>query len=388
MWSPARLLLASSPSSAQSCSFSHELARRAQAEGLRVAVVGADVPVSGAQSLVASAVGTPLALVGADPLVDEAWRGLPGLGDLAALIAADEALRDPSVDLVILDAGDFARCRTLISLPDTALRLLDSLLTARYAMHRRAVAPGQAPQAPEPFDTASDARAVAVRLSALVHGEGTCVRIGLDLGDSAPGGLPAPSAVAEQASACRLLGVNVDGVSLGGVASAKDGHKAGKDGREAGKASKSGKAGTAWIAAFATLAPEVPAWSSRRSPGRAAPKGRSVAGPFDVRGAAVLESSLVIGSDDEGFTARVLLPLAGSERLRVGRQGQWLVLDDSQVVRWLELPSMLQRCSAVDAWWEGPMLAVLAIRWSPDDTRWPQSLTPAAAGASQEEGAP
>ena len=85
---------------------------------------------------------------------------------------------------------------------------------------------------------------------------------------------------------------------------------------------------------------------------------------------AVSEASLCVTAVGDEFALDVRLPEGAISQARAGRQGNDLVIDFTGVRRWLQLPPVLRRCTAVDA----RRTAVgMSLRFVPDPAQWPRA---------------
>ncbi len=353
-----RLLLASGASARDSAAFAKAVEVSARGEGLRCTRIRRGAGLDEAQELVAATVGLPLGLLGADPLVREAWSALPGLRPLGSLLAAHTSLSESSDDLVVVDAGDLDECLALVALPDLGLRLLDSAMTPRLAMARR-------PEV-DVFDQLSVMRARLASMARMLASDDTAVRIALGSCGIAPG------EVAGSVAALRLHGVHVDGVTFASAAGKTDKTgKTGKTGKSAGKKAKTRMRAHARDLGRAVF--PAATWGSKAGRWRARPKGRSVLGPFESGPAGGLTpDSIGLIPDNEGYTQVIALPEPLLELIEVGRQGTSLVLRWRDQIRWLELPSVLVRCLPRGASIAG---GVLLLRWQPDPQTWREGMS-------------
>lgn len=341
----SRLILVTGSGGSGVSTLAAATAEAARAEGLTVREVSAGTRGPGrpdVAAVVATALGGPFAALGADPVVPEAWTGLPEVRLVSALGTAAEATAE--VDLVVVDAGPIAAAIDLVGLPDALVRVLDAALTPRLAMAR--AADGSAVT----FESLSAARAQAVRLRHVLQRPSTTVRlvVGPDPG--------APGHVRQAIGAFALLGTGVDGVIVNRFPRKSDVGPAGA------------RAVAADVLADVTSAAEgVEVWKST-SRVRAIPAGRSVLGPLGR--IAVLDADQVtvhVGDED----LHLDLPLSGQARAeaRVGIEGDRLVVAFDGCLRWLDLPPVLRRCQPLRAerTREG-----LRITFTPDPATWMQ----------------
>lgn len=351
MSSRARLILLSGVGGAGTSTVAAATLAALADEGLH----GVAVDASGAAALepavlerLTSTVGRVFAEVGGDPVVTQAWAGLPGLRPLGALAQAVTALTDAEADAVVLDCGPLERARELVDLPGVLLRLLDAALTPRVAMWR-SPADGSAP-APTVFEALSAARADVGRLQQALTHPRTTMRLVTT---------PDTSSVDRTARAVAvfsLLGVAVDGVIMNRFPRSSD---------EMLREAKT-VAATA-LARMQEQAGGVEVWKST-SRVRPAPKGRSVMGPLGaVRVLDADQLTVTVGDEEFGLD----LPLAGPARMdaEVGVQGDSLVVRFGDVYRWLDLPPVLRRCRPLHA---TRTEAGLRVSFAPEPSLWRQ----------------
>lgn len=309
-------------------------------DGLRPVDVDVDVDATTVSSLTA-ALGLAFGELGADPLAPADWVGVPGLSELSVLGAAVRALDD--VDAVVVDAGDFTRVRTLVEAPLAVVRLLDSVLTPRLAMQRTAAGD------PALFDAFSLARLDALRLTQVLRRPDTTVRLITGIDDSGC------ARTLATAAALSVLGVTVDGIAATDVPRASDG--ASKSARRAAEA------------ALARLAVDgIAVWSAGRRC-RPAPKGRSPFAGLDAL-PALDDARLEVVAGEEEFTLDLPLAHAARSDVRVGVQGDRLVVDAVGARRWIDLPSVLRRCLPVHA---VRTPTGLRLEFVPDPATWRQA---------------
>lgn len=335
MSSRARLILLSGVGGSGTTTIAHATVAALAGEGLRPVLVDASGPASpdggepAVLAAIAGSVGRAFADLGADPLLPEEWFALPGVALLGALEQMRQAVADPTVDVVVVDAGNHVRARELVDLPASLGRLLDSALTPRLAMWRSAGS-ASSDGAGTLFESMSTVRADVQRLRSLLAHPSTTMRLVTR---------PEVDAVHRTARALAvfaLLGVAVDGVVLNRFP--RKSEEWPKDVRADARAAEQ---------LMSDLADGVPVWTST-SAIRPVPKDRSAMGPLGrVR---VLDAEqLTVQVDDEAFA--LVLPLAGPAHAEavVGRQGDRLVVAFDGCLRWLDLPPVLRRCRATHA---------------------------------------
>ena len=335
MSSRARLILLSGVGGAGTTTIAHATVAALAGEGLRPVLVdasGTAAPAGGEPvvlAAIAGGVGRAFADLGADPLLPEEWSGLPGVALLGALEQVRQAVADPTVDVVVVDAGSHARARELVDLPASLGAASRFGPDARLAMWRSAGSDGSTP-APTVFESLSTARADV----------GACGAGGSPPADhDAAGDHPRHRhrrRTARAVAVFSLLGVAVDGVVLNRFP--RKSEEWPKDVRADARAAEQ---------LMSDLADDVPVWTST-SAIRPVPKDRSAMGPLGrVR---VLDAEqLTVQVDDEAFA--LVLPLAGPAHAEavVGRHGDRLVVAFDGSLRWLDLPPVLRRCRATHA---------------------------------------
>lgn len=370
MGMPGRVLLIAGQGGAGTTSLARSTVDAIQADGVTVARIdasgaSAQAPDAALVAPMSATLGRLWQEAGADPVVPEAWCGLPGVGLVEAWLQIAGARQE--AEAVVVDAGSLVRARDLCALPRTLVHLLDSAMTPRMAMWRSASGAGGL------FESLSDLR-VAVRawLAILEDDETSARLVARPAEDSAV-------RVLEAAAQLAMLGVDVDGIVVNRVPR--------KDARSEGER----------VARAAALAAQecliegsdgVPVWRATARAGarprvRPAPKGSApLARLAESAVPATRASTMVLSSDDDGY--RLALPLRGHGRrhARVGVQGDRLVVSLDGLHAWHELPSVLHRCEPVRA---VRTPAGLTIHWSPDADVWPQARP--AAGSEREAGA-
>ena len=345
----SRLILIAGADATGASALAHRTLEAAGDEGLRAVLVDGtrpylddddDAGTSTVDSLTA-ALTRVLGEAGADPIAAADWVGLPSISALATLSAAVDALDE--ADVVVVDAGGLAQVRVLVETPVAVVRLLDSVLTPRLAMHRTSAGESVL------FDAFSSARVDALRLVHALRRPDATVRLVT----------PAVEAVAhatqEALAVLALLGVAVDGIAVTGMPRSGDG--ASKQARRHAQA-----------LVDALEVDGVTVWSAGRR-GRPAPKGRS---PVAVLGAVpgLDDARLHVEVGDEELTVDIPLAHAARADVRVGLQGERLVVESARVRRWLDLPSVLRRCVAVRAERTSTGLRVVFV---PDPATWRQT---------------
>lgn len=337
-----RIILLAGNGGAGTSTMVRATAEAAAAPGVSVRVIDAAdpglLPSAQLRELVSATIGSMAVQAGAERLIPQAWESLAGARHLAAL----DGIRRASIedDLVVVDAGSLVSLRDLLNLPGVLLRLLDASLTPRTAMAR--TADGAL------FDALSEARLQVLHLGSLLGSSDTTVRLVARSTDDAI------AQVAKAAASAGLLGVAVDGVVLPRFPRRKDGAPDAVR-RQAQRAES---------ALRQTMAP-VPVWRSFTRP-RPAPKGSSVLDRLAV-------DTVLVPADEPtpaggGFRWDLSMPPVLRDRVRVGVQAGSLVLETDGVHRWVELPSVLRRCSAVD--WERTEAGIVT-HWIPDAAVWP-----------------
>ncbi len=369
MRTSGRVVLVAGQGGAGATSLARTTADAVRAEGFTVLEVdasGATVarPDASVVSLTGATFGRLWQEAGADPVVPEAWSGLPDVGLVDAWIRITQARQQS--DVVVVDAGPLARVRDLCVLPGTLAHLLDAAMTPRMAMWRSVSGAGGL------FESLSDLRmGVRAWLDVLQH-DATSVRL------VARPERDCVDEVLGSSAVLSMLGVDVDGIVVNRVprkgAGGTDGHAARAEGR-------------ATVAALTEGSDGVPVWRATSRPDarpsvRPVPKGSSpVALLTDAAVPATRARSMGLSADDDGY--RLAIPLRGEarRRARVGVQDDRLVVSLDGVHAWHELPSLLRRCEPLGA---ARTATGVTIRWSPDAGVWPHR--PAAERVVGEEG--
>jgi arsenite/tail-anchored protein-transporting ATPase len=338
-----RLILLSGVGGAGTSTLARATASALEAEGLQVALVdgsGDADPADAAVDAVASAVGSLFAELGGDALLPEAWTGVVGMSHLSTLARAAAHLAD--ADVVVVDAGPFARLRELVELPSVLVRLLDAALTPRMAMWRSTRGDDVA------FTSLSTARTAAVRLQQLLQRPTTTARlVTVPWPDAASRTLRALAAIS-------MLGVGVDGVIVNRFPRASD-----------GAAKSEVRAAAEILAGLERDADGVATWKST-SRVRAVPKGRSALGPL-ARVQVLDAEQLTVQLGEDAFHLDLALARSALADVRVGVQDGRLVVALGSVMRWIDLPPVLRRCHATDA-----MRTATGLRMTfvPDPSVW------------------
>ena len=257
----------------------------------------------------------------------------------AALAAVADALADPLTDLVVVDTGDQYVGRALLAHPAAIVAALEALLGPDLAMRS-----SDAPDADFPRLTA--ARDVAASQCGLLTGSHAVWRLVVaSTGESV-------RAAQDALTALVLLGARVDGVVLDGYPRKQD--PSGQR-RQADAASEvlAQTAGTA-------------VWRGG-SGRRARPKG----GPVTVSPGPVAELVPAEPTGDRvAWEWRIEMPDSMVSSVRVGVDGDQLVLATGATYRWLSLPAVLRRTIASEAV-RGQ--AGLTVRFLPDPDTWPSA---------------
>lgn len=284
--------------------------------------------------------------LGGDPLLPEAWMSLAGVRHLATLARVVDLLDEPEVDAVVVDCGDLQRARELLELPAILLRLLDATMTPRLAMRRSA----EPLPAASLFEALSTGRSAVQRMQYALTDPATTMRLVT---------LARPEAVVRTARAMSmfaLMGIHVDGLIANRYPRASEGWAQVHLDRHADA-----------LRLLVSEADGVPAWKSTARV-RVSPKGTSALGPLGRVRVLDADKLTVLGGDAD-FSLE--LPLAGAARAEatVGVVDGHLVVALDDLIRWLPLPPVLQRCVAEYAVRtdEG-----LRIRFIPDPELWRQ----------------
>lgn len=340
----SRVILLAGLDAADTADFAAATAEAVEATGMSVRVLHAGdasrIPATGIATMVGATLGAVGAEIGADPLIPEAWAGLPSVRILTVLDEIRRTRQEGHVTVV--DVGSLSDLRDLLNVPQVLQRVLDASLTPRTAMRRSGA--GEA----ELFDVLSEARLQVLGMTGVLASAQTSVRL---VGRPTMAGI---ELLASGAGEVLLSGVQVDGIVLHPFSRKQDG-AAKRDRRSAQRA----------LRALRVLVPGMPVWRSGRRV-RPVPAGCVVT---DVLPA---ESRPAAGGrpipDGQGFTWDLTLPDPIRDVCRVGVQGGSLVVEYSGIRRWLELPSVLQRCVPV----EGHRTAAgIRLIWAPDQDVWP-----------------
>lgn len=317
-------------------------------EGSSVDIVDASTGAHGTTGWDAAAALLPVwetvaAEVGADPLVGEAWSGLPGIDHVSAWqrIAASGAHHD----VVVVAGGTHSRTRELVGAPRALLRLLDAVLTPRTAMWRSRSGAGV-------FDEVSRVRAEVCRWVRIVEDEASTARL------LCRPELAEVDRMLDAAAHLRLQGLAVEGMAVTHYPRGKE-------------------PWPDWVRASARSAlarveennEGAVVWRST-SRLRPVPKGRKPASIWFAGGerGAVIDADLQPEEGEGGFDLAVRLPARVSRNADLGTTSSHLVIAFDGAYRWLELPGVLQRCTLesarrVNGGWR--------LRWVPDPGLWP-----------------
>jgi len=263
-------------------------------------------------------------LPGADELPWEVWTSLPGIRDLSLILRmVDEVSHGHAV---VVDAGSLDEAVRLASLPGSALRVLDALMTPDLAMHRTPAGAG-------PFEALSSLRSAVARAARVLRDPSTVMRLATD-GDPA-----SVEALRSADAALGAQGIGVDGI----VVMRRKGERADAD------------------AVVARLLPMgVAAWSTGRRV-RPAPSGRLVSEVLS-RPRGLRADQLEVIHEGE-----LMVAVVPCEADRVGIDGDDLVIEVSGSMRWIPLPAALTRCSVVSA---RRMRGTVEVSFRPDESRW------------------
>lgn len=356
MDTPGRVILVAGQGGAGTSSLARSLSDAIRAEG----VEAVDVDASGARAAdpdpsVARWLGSTLGLLlqeaGADPVVPEAWSGLPDVGIVDAWRSIVQARQES--DAVVVDAGPLSRVRDLCVLPGSLAHLLDAAMTPRTAMWRSSSGGGGL------FESLSDLR-VAVRawLGVLQHDD-TSVRLV---------GRPERASVEDllrSSALLSMLGVEVEGIVVNRVP---------RKARKGAEARAARDEARATITALQEGSDGVPVWRSTESsdsPVRVRPTPKGTTALARLSGTAVPATrsrTMELSSDDDGYLLAVPMRTAARRHARVGVQDDRLVVSLDGVNAWHEMPSLLRRCDPVRA---VRTATGVTIRWSPDANVWP-----------------
>lgn len=373
MRTPGRVILVAGQGGAGTTSLARSAVDSIRSEGVDVQAIDA----SGAQAVepdpsitgwLGSTLGRLWQEAGADPVVPEAWSGLPDVGIVDAWRRIVQARQE--CDAVVVDAGSLSRVRDLCVLPGSLAHLLDAALTPRMAMWRSVSGAGGL------FESLSDLRVAARTWLGVLQHDDTSLRLV---------GRPDRDAVDDLLRASALmsmLGVDVDGIVVNRVPR-KD--RKGPDARAMRTAA------LATVAALEEGGDGVCVWRATASADdlpvvRPAPKGTSVLARLSEGAVPPARSrTMALSSDDDGYLLAVPLRQAARRGAQVGVQDGRIVLRLDGVHAWHELPSVLHRCEAVRA--ERTSEAIV-IRWSPDVDVWPRGPADASEAGASEAGAP
>jgi hypothetical protein len=313
--------------------------------GMTAVLVDARQPADAESAAGLAAAGRLLVELGSDGLSAEEWSALAGFGELAALERARRAM--PEADIVVVDAGDLARLRDIVRAPHSLVRLLDATLTPRLAMWRTPEdLVDDADIAREPvFDALSRARADAARLARLLESSDTSARIVVGTEE-----LDVQEARRHWAL-LSMLGLRVDGIAIHPY--------------PAKKQARARKEADRVRARLARDVAPTAVWSGgpRIDACRPSPKGSTVA-EGQASAAVLRESTLVI----DGFDVQIPLVGAARSAALVGVQGPDLVVGLDGCLRWVPLPSVLQRCRPADA---VRTATGVTVAFGPDPRVWP-----------------
>ena len=265
-----------------------------------------------------------------------------GLSDgrrAAALAHVLAAAADPAVDLVVVDAGDQRSARDLAAHPGAVGALL-------AAMQGPALAMGSSDDAGGAFDRLTAARSVVERAIDALTGPATVWRVAVP-----PRATSVPD-VWRAFAALVVLGARIDGLVL--------------DEYPRKSAAADVRADAAAAQAELELGTAVRVWRGGADR-RAVPKDAPVAGPAGPVAMLVPRDPL---GDDQSWEWALALPRPVIGRVRVGVADERLVLESDGAYGWLDLPPVLRRTHAVEAFRDS---GGLLVRFRPDPAVWPSS---------------
>lgn len=347
----SRVIVVSGDGGAGATTFARRTADEMRELGLSVSEVDASGDgVSDPSPAVLSALQGTLGLLwreaGADAVLREEWDGLVGISILDAWHRISVSRR--TADAVVIDAGPLARLRDLAATPGILLRLIDAAMTPRSAMWR------VSSDEPGVFESLSALRMSAREWGAILQSPLTSARL---LGRPDAAAIPRLLRVREQVT---LMGLLVDGIVVSLVPGKGDRRR--KPERRSAMTVRM---------EYRTRVPAVPVWHSTRRVA-VTPQGASVVDVLvDPRIGTPRASTLVVEEDAGGYTLQVPLRDVSGD-VRVGVQGDSLVLALDRVHAWHELPSVLARCEPVRA---HRTADGLAVRWEPVRDLWTSSLS-------------
>lgn len=360
MDTPGRVILVAGQGGAGTSSLVRSTVDGIRAEGVEAVALdasGAQVPDPdpSVATWLGSTLGRLLQEAGADPVVPEAWSGLPDVGIVDAWRRIVQARQE--CDAVVVDAGSLARVRDLCALPGSLAHLLDAAMTPRTAMWRSSSGGGGL------FESLSDLRLAVRAWLGVLHHDDTSVRLV---------GRPERASVDDllrSSALLSMLGVEVEGIVVNRVPR-KD--RKGADARAARDEAR------ATVSALQEGSDGVAVWrssASSDSPPRVRPAPKGMTALARLSGASVPATrsrTMELSSDDDGYLLAVPLRSAARRDARVGVQDDRLVVSLGGVNAWHDMPSLLRRCEPVRA---VRTATGLSIRWSPDAAVWPRGAS-------------
>jgi arsenite-transporting ATPase len=271
----------------------------------------------------------------------EWWGDLSPLRHLAAwrrILAVSAA----PVDAVVVDAGELHRAVALVDAPQSMARVLDSLLTPDLASRSAEEDPESA------YARLSAARDTLADAARLLVDDRTSMRLVAEAREHSV------DAVLRAAGILAMLGVDVDGIIVNRCLRKSD-----------DASSTALRLQRELMAAVQARADGPLVWKSTDEV-RAAPKGRSAMGPLG-RSRVLRSDTLSVEAGEEGFVLRVPLGREVAQRARVGRYADSMVVRCDDATRWIELPSVLRRCLAIEA---SRTTDGMRVDFVPDPQQW------------------
>lgn len=270
------------------------------------------------------------------------WGSVPVASYLVAWRRIREATQAAGVDAVVVDLGDLRQAIAMIDFPSAALRVIAASVTPDVASRSDADAEDSA------FSVLSAASIAMAASATLLESDRTAIRL------VAEGRAHSVDRVLRAAAVLAMLGGDVDGIIVNRCARKSNGATATELNEQRD------------LLAMAERSADGPlVWKSTDRI-RPVPKGRSATGSLG-RSNVLRDDTLVVEPDEDGFTLHIPLSGVGVAGARVGRYEDSLVVAMDGSTRWLDLPSVLRRCRAVEAQRTD---SGLRVEFVPDPSLW------------------
>ena len=285
----------------------------------------------------------PAALIGLRTQPPMPWWGsVPVLGHLVAWQRIRRAVATDGVDAVVVDLGELHQAMAMVDFPSSARRVLSAVLSPDLASRSDEKVAGSA------FSMLSETIDDVSASADLIASDATVVRLVAEArGHSLDHALRAAATLA-------MLGADVDGIIVNRCARKSD-NVPGSVLREQREL----------LAAAQHLADGPLVWKATDRV-RAVPKGRSAMGPLG-RSRVLRADSMTVEQAEDGFVLHVPLAELAVSGAEIGRYEDALVVAFDGATRWLDLPSVLRRCRAVDA---QRTSGGLRVEFVPDPSQW------------------